>query len=123
MPVKSKTWVAGPVVALSTMVIEPFSFPCNVGVKVRDRVHVRPALRTVPAWQGFLPVSETEKSPFVVRLVIVIELVVEFFTVTVLGPRLLPTTTLPNPSFVGWKAKGEAAPPVPVPFKLTICGL
>jgi hypothetical protein len=48
MPVKLKTSVVGPAAALSVMVIEPFWFPCTVGVNVRDKVQVRPVFKTVP---------------------------------------------------------------------------
>jgi hypothetical protein len=115
--------VVGPVVALSTIVTEPLTLPCTVGVNVSDMVQLRPADRTVPFWHGFVPVADIEKSPLGVTLTIEIEFVLEFFTLTNLGPRLLPSTTLLNPKFSGLKDRDETAPPVPEPPRPTICGL
>jgi hypothetical protein len=73
--------------------------------------------------QGFFPVAARAKFPLAARPKIDIEFAVEFVIVSVFGPRLPPTATLPNPRVAGLEDNGDATPLVPEPLKSTICGL
>ena len=89
--------------------------PFEEGLKVTVMVQVASGARVVTQ-----PVAV--KSPFAAILEIFTDDALVFLTATVLL-RLEPAATLPNDNEEGVNVSGDAAPPVPVPVRVTACGL
>jgi hypothetical protein len=98
------------------MVITPVRLPTDSGVNVTEIVQV--------AGEGPSVVPQVlvwAKSPLAGEIVIGVDVVPVFFTVTVLAALVVPTAWEVNVSVVG-VAVTTTVPALPVPVRLTVCG-
>jgi hypothetical protein len=97
------------------MVRDPVRVPAIVGVKVTEMAHAAPAARLG------MQVPVAEKSPLTAMPETLSATVPWFTSVTVLAALAVPTCCASKVKLAG---EVEAAgPPVPVPCKVTYCGL
>jgi hypothetical protein len=104
--------------------MDPSKNPVAVGATVTGRLQLLPGCRIVVlATHRLFPVRAMAKSPLATNPKIETGLALVLLTVIVFGPKLFPTTTLPNPRPAGVPERAAVVPPVPVPVRLTSCGL
>jgi hypothetical protein len=117
VPERGTDW--GLPAALSVTVMDPVRVPVVVGVKVTLIVQLALTATELPQ------LLVCAKSPLANNELIVREALPVLERVTFNGALLVPTFWLANVSEAGEKlaAGAEEATPVPVPARLTVCGL
>ena len=114
LPVPLRLTVCGLFAAASVKVSVPVAAPVAAGVKVTPTVQVAPAATLLP--QVLLAIVKWAVAAMLVKLSAVVSWLVR---VTVLDELVLPTTTVPKLKLLADRVTGC----VPVPVRLTFCGL
>lgn len=117
LPVPVRLTVCGELLALSVIKIEPVSVPADSGVNVTLIVQLAGEAPSV----GPQVVDFTAKSPLAGEIVIGVDPVPVFFTVTVLAALVVPIAWAAKVSLVGEGVTITVAA-LPVPVSFTICG-
>ena len=113
-PVPLRVMVCGLVTALSVNVSVPATGPVAVGVKVTPTAQLAPAATLVP--HVLLAMLNPELTTAGLRVSATLK---RFVRVTVLVELVFPTVTVPKLSELAENVTGA----VPVPLRLTVCGL
>jgi len=119
VPVPLKLTVCGLPLALSVSVRLPERLPVAVGVNV-TLIRQLPLAATGAVVLQVVPLAATAKSPAAAMLVKLRDTVPLLVTVTALAALVVPTCSLPKLTLVVLRLMPGA---VPVPLKLTVCGL
>jgi hypothetical protein len=114
-----KLTVCGLPLALSVSVRLPERLPVAVGVNV-TLIRQLPLAATGAVVLQVVPLAATAKSPAAAMLVKLRDTVPLLVTVTALAALVVPTCSLPKLTLVVLRLMPGA---VPVPLKLTVCGL
>ena len=118
MPLPDKLTACGLPLALSLMLSEAVSLPLAVGVNVTLIVQLAPAASELP--QVLVWAKALALAPVIATLVMLNVAVPLFVRVTVEAALLVPTAWLLKETLVGERLTAGA---VPVPERLTVCGL
>ena len=123
VPLPVSATVCGLPPALSTTDSVPVRAPETVGVKVTSMVQFAPAANVAGlVGQAFAPELVAAKSPEAPNELMVKAAVPVFVSVTVIGVLVVDSNWLPKPRLVGANPTPGAGL-VPIPRRLTLCGL
>ena len=117
LPVPLRLTFCGLLEALSVKVSVPPAVPVAVGVNVTPTAQPAPAARLAP--QVLLEIA---KGPLIPALEIVRDVLWRLVSVTVTAELVPPTATVPRFNELADRVTGELEL-VPVPLRLTVCGL
>jgi hypothetical protein len=118
VPVSDAVW--GDPVALSLTLRTALKAAVDAGVKLTEMLQLDPAASEAP--QELVSAKSPGSAPVRVTLAMTRAAVPEFESTTTCAPLVVLTVWLPNATVVGFSA-ACGVPAIPVPLRLTVCGL
>jgi hypothetical protein len=107
-------------VALSATLRDALKLPVDAGVKLTEMLQLDPAASEVP--QELVSAKSPGLAPVSVTLVMASAAVPGFESTTTCAPLVVLTAWLPKATVLGFSA-ACGVPAIPVPLRLTVCGL